>query len=39
MEKYIHDLADDINEMIEGMDANEKSSVKNKLTQLATKIV
>lgn len=38
MEKFLHDLADDMTEMIEGLDANEKATVKTKLTQLAAKI-
>ena len=39
MEKFLHDLADDMTEMIEGLDTNEKATVKTKLTQLAGKIV
>ena len=38
LEHYMHDLSDDITEMIVGMDANEKANVKQKITQLASKI-
>lgn len=38
LEKYMHDLTDDINEMIEDLDANERAVVKQKIAQLASKI-
>lgn len=39
LEHYMQDLATDISEMIEDMEPNEKTMVKQKLTQLAAKVV
>lgn len=39
LEKYMHDLADDISEMVIDMDDDDKVQVKHKLTQLIQKIV
>lgn len=38
LENFMRDLVDDMTEMIEGLDANEKATVKSKLTQLASKM-
>ena len=38
LENFMRDLADDMTEMIDGLDANEKATVKTKLTQLASKM-
>lgn len=38
LEQYMNDISMDITEMINGMDANEKQSLKAKLTQIAAKI-
>lgn len=38
LEKYMNELSSDMTEMIDGMDANEKSLLKQKLTTLASKI-
>lgn len=38
MEQYMHDLTDDITEMVEKMDVNEKNILKQKIAQLASKI-
>ena len=39
LEKYLHELSNDITEMIEGASAEEKQMLKTKITALATKIV
>lgn len=39
LEKYTHELTNDIMEMIEGASAEEKQILKNKISTLATKIV
>lgn len=38
LENYMHDLTDDLNEMLENLDSNEKAMVKQKISQLASKI-
>lgn len=39
LDKYVHELTDDIMEMIEGASAEEKQVLKSKISSLATKIV
>lgn len=39
LEKYMSELGEDMTEMIQGMDANEKTMLKQKLATLASKIV
>lgn len=39
LDTYLHDLTDDIVEMIDDMDANSKEVIKGKINQLAAKIV
>lgn len=38
LEHYMSELSEDITELINGMDANEKAILKQKMTQLASKI-
>lgn len=38
LENYIKDLSEDLMDMIETMDANSRAVLKNKITQLATKM-
>lgn len=38
LEKYMHDLADDLTEMFEGLDSSDKSLAKQKLSQLVSKM-
>lgn len=38
LENYIKDLSEDLMDMIETMDANSRAILKNKITQLATKM-
>ena len=38
LENYMHDLTDDLNEMLENLDTNEKAVVRQKIAQLANKI-
>ena len=39
LEKYLHELSNDITEMIEGASTEEKQMLKSKMTTLANKIV
>ena len=39
LEKYMHELTNDIMEMLDGASAEEKQILKNKISALATKIV
>ena len=39
LEKYMHELTDDITEMLEGASTEEKQMLKSKISALATKIV
>lgn len=39
LEKYMHELTNDIMEMLDGASMEEKQTLKNKITALATKIV
>lgn len=39
LEKYIHDMGDDLFEIVQNLDANERAIVKTKISNLATKIV
>ena len=39
LEKYMHELTDDITEMIDGASAEEKQMLQKKISALATKIV
>lgn len=38
LENYLHELSNDVSDMMNGMDANERQIVKQKLTALANKI-
>ena len=39
LEKYMHELTEDLTEMIEGASAEEKQMLQRKISALASKIV